>query len=211
MLDLGVGAGRTTIHFAPLVRSYLGLDWSHAMVETCLARFDGAPARFELGDARDLERFDEAAFDFVLFSFNGLDCVDHDERIATLAGIRRVLAPGGVLCFSSHNLRSIAALFSFGSPRGPFEALEEAVRYVRIRVNNPSLEILRASPYAAVNDGWNAFSGYHYHITPTEQLVQIHRAGFGGVSVFGLAGVELAARAVPTCDDRWIYYLCRRA
>jgi SAM-dependent methyltransferase len=209
MLDLGVGAGRTSLHFAPLVRSYLGIDRSRAMVDACLARFGGACARFEQGDARDLARFPDGAFDLVLFSFNGIDCVDHEGRLATLAGARRVLAKGGLLCFSTHNLLSLGALFSFAA-RGPFEAIEEAVRYVRIRIKNPSLEVLRASPYAAVNDGWNGFSGYHYHITPAAQLEQLEQLGFAAVSVFGLAGVELAPEATPVCDDRWLYFLCRR-
>jgi len=39
MLDIGVGGGRTTVHFAPLAKQYLGLDYSTEMVEACQSRF----------------------------------------------------------------------------------------------------------------------------------------------------------------------------
>ena len=42
MLDIGVGAGRTTVSFAPLVRRYVGVDYSRAMVEACRRRFAGS-------------------------------------------------------------------------------------------------------------------------------------------------------------------------
>ena len=39
MLDLGVGTGRTTRHFAPLVKEYVGVDYAPAMVKYCQAHF----------------------------------------------------------------------------------------------------------------------------------------------------------------------------
>ena len=35
MLDLGVGAGRTTNYFAPLVAEYIGVDYSAEMIAAC--------------------------------------------------------------------------------------------------------------------------------------------------------------------------------
>src|ERR1041385_7806991 len=39
MLDIGVGAGRTTFHFAPRVKEYIGIDYSQKMIEACKRRF----------------------------------------------------------------------------------------------------------------------------------------------------------------------------
>ena len=39
MLDVGVGAGRTTIYFAPLVHKYVGIDYSAKMITACKNKF----------------------------------------------------------------------------------------------------------------------------------------------------------------------------
>ena len=91
MLDVGVGGGRTTLHFAPLVRHYVGIDLSEAMVAACRKRFANTltNARFEAADVRDLHAFADGTFDFVLFSFNGLDSVPGRDRLRALEEIRR--------------------------------------------------------------------------------------------------------------------------
>ena len=53
VLDLGVGAGRTSLHFAPVAKSYLGVDYSQAMIEACSRRMPGV--RFLLADARSMD------------------------------------------------------------------------------------------------------------------------------------------------------------
>jgi len=59
---------------------------------------------FRQVDARDLSAFADESFDFVLFSYNGLDCVGHADRLQVLAEVHRVVRPGGVFMFSSHNM-----------------------------------------------------------------------------------------------------------
>jgi len=74
ILDLGVGAGRTTHHFGPLASTYVGIDLSKPMVEACRKAFASLPGvAFHVADARDLRGFADESFDVVLFSFNGLD------------------------------------------------------------------------------------------------------------------------------------------
>src|SRR5262249_12955489 len=115
MLDLGVGGGRTTLHFAKWVHEYVGADYSPSMITACQKRFSGYPAHisFQVCDARALGLFESASFDFVLFSFNGLDYVGHDDRLKILQEIRRVGNPGGHFCFSSHNLNWCAQFFEW--------------------------------------------------------------------------------------------------
>lgn len=75
MLDIGVGAGRTTHHFAPLTKEYIGVDYSKNMIKARRRKFRNYPKKltFKVADARDLKLFGDKYFDFALFSFNGID------------------------------------------------------------------------------------------------------------------------------------------
>jgi ubiquinone/menaquinone biosynthesis C-methylase UbiE len=106
VLDLGVGGGRTTSYLSRIASRYVGVDYSEAMVQVCRRKFPALD--FVLADASDLSIFEDASFDAIIFAFNGLDSVVPDEkRLRCLRECRRVLRPGGVLIFSSHNARSI--------------------------------------------------------------------------------------------------------
>jgi SAM-dependent methyltransferase len=52
-------------------------------------------------DARDLSAFANASFDLVIFSYNGIDSVDPEGRLAILNEVSRVLSPGGTFLFST--------------------------------------------------------------------------------------------------------------
>lgn len=55
-------------------------------------------------DARDMSAFDDNTFSLVMFSFNGIDAVDYEGRRKILREVARVLKPGGLALFSTHNL-----------------------------------------------------------------------------------------------------------
>lgn len=50
-------------------------------------------------DARDLSTFSDQSFDLVWFSFNGIDYVNHIDRLTILQEIYRVTKPGAILYF----------------------------------------------------------------------------------------------------------------
>src|SRR5713226_8305950 len=101
LLDIGVGGGRTTGFMLELSRDYTAIDYCEGFVDAVKAKF-GLDSVY-CCDVRDMRRFADRAFDFVLFSFNGLDYVSHEGRLKALAEINRVLANGGLLVFSTHN------------------------------------------------------------------------------------------------------------
>jgi ubiquinone/menaquinone biosynthesis C-methylase UbiE len=105
VLDLGVGGGRTTAYLAARASTYVGLDYAAAMIKACQTKFPHLD--FRVADAADLSAFRDESFGAVVFSFNGIDVLPSAARQACLEHIYRVLKPGGVLIFSSHNPRAI--------------------------------------------------------------------------------------------------------
>ncbi len=191
MLDLGVGAGRTTLHFAPLVATYVGVDVSRPMVDAAAARFDARfhrDCRFIVGDARRLPVLDTGSFDVVLFSFNGLDLVgDHPDRVACLAETARLTRQGGAFVFSSHNLdfakrrtsvtRAIAEALTVGvQSRAPVRrsarllrrAVSGAVRWRRL---NGAPEGLARVPYRLISEERHRFEfSRDFYDAPDERI-----------------------------------------
>lgn len=101
LLDLGCGTGRTTAPLAERGYDVVGVDVSAEMVAR--ARRRHPELSFAVGDATDLD-YDDDSFDYVLFSYYGLDCIaPASARRAAIAEAYRVLAPGGRFAFSSHN------------------------------------------------------------------------------------------------------------
>ena len=106
ILDLGCGAGRTTINLFKLgYTNIIGLDLSNSLIDYAknYTRKNNLNIEFILGDARKLY-FDDNSFDVVLFSFNGLMCIpEQKNRDVVLAEIHRVLKRGGKFIFTAHN------------------------------------------------------------------------------------------------------------
>jgi ubiquinone/menaquinone biosynthesis C-methylase UbiE len=105
ILDLGVGAGRTTPRLSSIASHYVGVDYSEEMIRTCRRKFPHL--QFFIADAADLSQFADASFDAVVFSYNGLDCLPHEKREDCLRECHRALKPGGVYIFSTHNPRGL--------------------------------------------------------------------------------------------------------
>jgi SAM-dependent methyltransferase len=101
ILDLGVGGGRTTAILREISTDYVGIDYTPEMVELC--RSNHPDAHIEHGDARDLSAFADGSKFLIVFSFNGIDAVDYDDRMRILREAYRVLQPGGLFVVSVHN------------------------------------------------------------------------------------------------------------
>lgn len=216
MLDLGVGGGRTTLHFAKWVKDYQGVDISDNMIRACESRFSQYPIKltFKVGDAANLDWIDSNSKDFVLFSYNGIDCVDHETRQKILSEINRVLKAGGYFLFSSHNLLAIEYLFSLKkqwsrNPINLFRRLRQCL-LLNFKYNDrKQIRNLKKQPFAVINDGSYDYTLSTYYITPSEQLKQLNPY-FNNVKVFSItSGLEISGE-LKNNKDAWIYYLCRK-
>ena len=102
VVELGVGTGRIAVPTAAAGVRVIGVDSSPGMLEVCRehAELAGVPDLLDLrlGDFRDppvTERVRLVTSPFRSF----LHLRDDEQRLATLAAIRRLLVPGGRLAF----------------------------------------------------------------------------------------------------------------
>ncbi|HET8712009.1 MAG TPA: class I SAM-dependent methyltransferase [Spongiibacteraceae bacterium] len=219
MLDIAIGAGRTTRHFAPLVREYVGLDYSEPMIDICKRDLAESirNAEFFVADMRDLSCFRRQSFDFVLISYNAIGAMSHEDRQLVYREVNRVCKPGGYFFFSAHNLQSVDELFGLKSLLNKLSPLHPKQSYWRLRewflrrliYNSPTLyPRLKRYPYCIFNDGAHGGLFQHYYITPAEQIRQLEPF-FEGIRIFGRDGHELAAgESMVNLTSAWLFYLC---
>jgi len=215
MLDLGVGGGRTTHYFAPLVREYVGIDYSPEMITACKKRFAGISGNFffEVGDARHLSQLKDNYFDFILFSFNGIDYISHSERSQVWQEISRVGKSGGYFCFSSHNLQGMEQEFAWHNQFNfnPLATYTNLVMWAILRCCNLSitLEKLNASDYAIIRDETHNFSLHTYYVRPQQQIHQLE-LNFKHIKIYSWkSGREISSeRELLSNSEMWLYYLC---
>jgi SAM-dependent methyltransferase len=195
VLDLGCGAGRLIPHLTPLAARYVGVDVSPHMVAHCRATH--RDVEIVEADMRRLDMFDDASFDTVFAIANLLDAVGHADRLRTLAEIRRVLAPGGLLVMSSHNLRWERA----GEPprlaqsSGPVEQLRNVARYIGELINRLRVRRFEEAgvDHAILNDSGHSYAVLHYYVTREEQARQLTSHDFRLVATIDESGRALAA------------------
>ena len=212
VLDIGVGAGRTTLYLSALTRGYVGIDYSPAMVAHSARRFP--QERLELGDARDLSRFADASFDLVLFSYAGLGALAHESRLRALSEVTRVIRPGGVFLFSAHNrdYREARTGPRLRYSRNPLTQLAHVARWVRSARLHDRLRGLEheSAEYALINDGADGFRLLHYYISAGEQRAQLERHGLRAELTMDDRCREVAPDTVAA-DAPWLWYVARRA
>ena len=214
VLDIGVGSGRTSPHFAALGPTYIGVDYSPQMVRVAKKRFPQFD--FRNMDATDLSAFADGQFDLVWFSYNGMDYGGPAERLRILAEVHRVIAPGGAFCFSAHNrdyvdLERITAVQRPALTPNPLRMAVRGLRYVQAATNSRQLKPLeeRNAEYFILNDNASQHRFITYYTDVPQQVAQLERAGFTGVRAFGKDGEELDPASSYT-GDYMVHFLARR-
>jgi SAM-dependent methyltransferase len=218
ILDIGVGGGRTTSHLLEVSRNYVAIDYSPEMVKWCKRRYPGVDFRF--CDVRDLSHFDECSFDMVVFSFNGIDSIDHSSRLSVLREIRRLLSETGAFIFSSHNRAALTrpAWSLYRLPlrtnplKNPRSWMGQVLSYARgVRnaiVNRPYAK--QTQEYELRSDEAFDYSLTNYYIFVKDQIRQLSDTGYRDCQAVGLDGRWLTGPDFDNAQDPWIYYLCWR-
>lgn len=222
LLDVGVGGGRTVPMLRALSQDYVAVDYTPELVEICRCNHPGVVVHQM--DARDLSAFPENHFGLVMFSFNGIDAVDCDGRAAILREFARVLRPGGLLLFSTHNLRGPSYRENLTRflqwPKWSPNPLRFGFNAARIVVNLPlaAVNYLRHSRLNREYDGYAVrVCAAHkfgivilYHEMATQKRV-LAGLGLHTEAVFG----NLDARELHEQDDvsrvYWFHFIARKA
>ena len=218
ILDIGVGAGRTTALLKALSTDYIGIDYTREMVDACRARHPGA--RIEHMDARDLSAFADGQFAMVMFSFNGIDAVGLEDRHKVLREVRRVLQPGGIFLVSAHN--------RLGPGHGEQPRATLDWTWNPVKLGWRMLKLLRSLPQASRNarrlralnethDEWSIMNcGAHdfgivvVYTTLAEQKRQLEAEGFDVELVLdNIAGKPVYA-STDTRGMWWFNYVARK-
>ncbi len=214
VLDIGCGSGRTTGYLVPFCAHYTGIDYSSEMLDLSRERHQGVD--FRECDVRDMSMFPDEHFDFILFSYNGLDYISHSDRLKGLQEIYRVLRQGGLFVFSSHNRDSIIKRKTPTKPWlerafNPVKMLKNIVKYKQQMQNfSKSIENLcNEEQYAIINDGCYQFKLTTYYISLQHQVKQLYDAGFTVKDQYDRFGMPIH---LDVLDEQtpWIYYVAKK-
>lgn len=208
ILDIGVGGGRTTKYLLQISDDYTGVDYVSQFAEETGKKYPDA--KILCSDATELKEFADETFDFVVFSYNGLDSISNEDRLKALKEICRVLKKGGVFMFSSHNrdyqyFNKLPWQQKVHFDVRYFIFLLHCLYYLPNHYKMKKHEIY-TDDYAIVNDGDHRFSLLLYYISIDKQLKQLTDIGFSGVEAYNTEGRQVESDIL----SHWIYYLARK-
>lgn len=215
MLDIGIGAGRTTHHFAPITKRYTGIDYAERMLEHCK---NTIPKKHDTTllhcDARDLSRFYDEKFDFIMFSMGGIDTFGYMERLKILNEIKKTLSKNGYFFFSTHSTRAFRnsrayPRFKWLSPAKSLKQLFTTAlfnRKMKSLYSEKDMNEIRMCDWKMLKTGDHDFNIDVFHINPVVQIKQLNDIGLEVESIYGLNGgiVDPA-----TTDANMLCYLCK--
>ncbi len=202
VLDLGCGAGRTTAVLHRMGAAVTGADLSAALIGA--ARQNERSIPFVVADAARLN-FQEGAFDAVVFSYNGLDCLfPKTKRLEAIREVARVLRTGGKFILSHHN----SAAFLCG-PWNFLRPFPQTLLFCLRHIWNG--DALRRECYFSNPNDSQGVTYYNGH--PRAVIADMRRFRFESVAVFPNSFFLWSVQRILGTDhftrlmDPWPYYV----
>jgi len=219
ILDIGVGAGRTTSLLQRISSDYIGVDYTRELLDIAVQK--NPRVKYRLMDARDLHAFADGSFYLVNFSFNAIDAVDYDDRIRILGEVNRVMQPGGVYLFSGHNATGPGAreCIQTALPKFSSNPLKLGWRFGRFALSLPLIVYHRVmysglreerNGYVVSNAAAHNFGLVILYTTITEQNRQLAAAGFKTEAVFDSEEGREVSDDEDLSQVRWLHYIARK-
>ena len=208
ILDLGIGGGRTTKYLLQITGDYTGVDYVPQFAEDTARKYPSA--KILCGDATNLKEFKDETFDFVLFSFNGIDSLTQEDRLKVLKEVHRVLCKDGIFMFSTHNrdYRYFNKLpwqrrIEFNVPFWKFfiYCLYHLPNHYKMRSHE-----VYTDEYAIINDPDHRYSLLLYYISIKDQVKQLTNIGFADTDAYDRQGTPIERDT----SSHWLYYLAKK-
>ena len=208
VLDIGVGGGRTTDYLIGRCKTYTGIDYSENFIQVVKKKHPAAS--LHVMDARDLSFFTDGSFDVVNFSFNGIDYVNLEGRKKILSEIARVIKPGGLFFFSTHNknhreFNKHPWLNKTNSLITNIKTFIKLMPFLYTKASQKKLEVY-AGDYAIINDSAHNYKLMTFYTTPSFLRQQLIDNGFLQPVFF----TKSAEKREDAQLDDWIFILTEK-
>jgi ubiquinone/menaquinone biosynthesis C-methylase UbiE len=131
--------------------------------------------------------------------------MSHEKRCAVLREVHRVLKPGGVFAFSSHNRddKRIVKAFDIRDWN-----LKRNLRHLRSYLSVRKAQVISDS-YAILSDPLAGYGYLTYYIRKSDQLRQLEDAGFRDVTIIN-QGCEIVPAETRDRLNQWFHYVARK-
>lgn len=185
------------------------------MLELCRQRIgESEHISFHVGNARERSAYYDHAFDLIMFSFNGIDSVSHEDRMRILSEVQKLLKPDRYFFFSAHSLHRFPIRWArpATSWRQPLQAAARLSRHLPLRMRlrkasrQTNQQLLEERGWATLRDGAHNFDLELYYIYPREQLRQRKELGS---EIIEMLDHHRQVVELYNCEDApWTHYLC---
>ena len=188
VLDVPCGDGRLTVRLAAAGHTAIGIDIAAAEVERArdVAAQAAVDARFVVGDLRALP--DVGLVDGIVSWGNSFGYLLPADTVRSLAGMHRVLRPGGRLVLESHTVAE-SLLVAGVKPHAEYEF--GGMRMTSTNRYRPAESRMESDYVFEDADGLVEHSRAAHHVHTSGEVVRLlHGAGFRDVKLLGADGAR---------------------